>query len=243
MSWGWFYGWVSEIFLGRLTWRASQRGFLFWTEKVLQEGKPYRVLDRGEIFLGSCRLVFWGSKLEGSGRESFRETLEEKFWEITREWKRGRAVCLESRGGWLHCFISFVGFGGRFRAFKAEHDLIGEGHSQVWMQQIYCLIWILITPLCFLLIFECCLVCLGWIMKATCCLLRYNLELMFDIVNLSISCLYCEIPKNHANICIWCCFSHLIRGLTDDPWSEASFMLGFFLMWKAQIKSPKFKAT
>ena len=82
--------------------------------------------------------------------------------------------------------------------------------------------WLFITLLCLLLIFECCLICLGWIMKATCCLLRYTLELMFDIVNLSMLCLCCETPKDYTHGCTWCGFSHLIREPTNDPWSEVS---------------------
>ena len=59
-------------------------------------------------------------------------------------------------------------------------------------------IWLFITLLCLLLIFEYSLICLGWIMKATCCLLRYNPALMFAIVNLSMPCLHCE----NAHSCI-----------------------------------------
>ena len=55
--------------------------------------------------------------------------------------------------------------------------------------------WLFITLLCLLLMFEYSLICLEWIMKATCCLLRYNLAFMFGIVNLSMSCLCCETPK------------------------------------------------
>ena len=63
------------------------------------------------------------------------------------------------------------------------------------MQLISCLVWILITPLHFLLISGYLLVCLGWMMKATCCLLIYNLELMFAIVDLNAPCFYSEIPR------------------------------------------------
>ena len=65
-----------------------------------------------------------------------------------------------------------------------------------------------------LLMFEYLLVCLGWIMKATCCLLRYDPKLMFEVVNLNMPCFYCEIFHNHANSCICCVYSHLIGGLT-----------------------------
>ena len=51
--------------------------------------------------------------------------------EITRERVGERAVRLESRGGWLCWFISFVGFGGGFKTFEAEQDLTGKGLSQV----------------------------------------------------------------------------------------------------------------
>lgn len=88
------------------------------------------------------------------------------------------------------------------------------------MQHIYWLIWLLIIPLRFLLIFEYLLVCLGQIMKATCCLLKYNSE----PVNLTLLCLNCEIPKNHVNSCIWRGLSHLIRRLMNGPWSGASFV-------------------
>ena len=57
-------------------------------------------------------------------------------------------------------------------------------------------------------------VCLGWIMKATYCLLRYDPKLMFEVVNLNMPCFYCEIFHNHANSCIYCVYSHLIGGLT-----------------------------
>ena len=39
-------------------------------------------------------------------------------------------------------------------------------------------------------------------MKATCCLLIYNLELVFAIVDLNVPCLRYEIPNNPSNICI-----------------------------------------
>ena len=42
--------------------------------------------------------------------------------------------------------------------------------------------WLFITLLCLLLIFEYSLICLGWIMKATYCLLRYNPAFMFAII-------------------------------------------------------------
>ena len=74
----------------------------------------------------------------------------------------------------------------------------------------------------FLLISGCLLVCLGWIMKATYCLLRYNPELMLDVVNLNMPCFYFEITENHTHGCIWCGYSHLIRRLTDSSWSETS---------------------
>ena len=59
-------------------------------------------------------------------------------------------------------------------------------------------------------------------MKATCCLLIYNLELVFAIVDLNVPCLCYEIPNNPSNICIWCHISHL-RRFTNDPWCEAPF--------------------
>ena len=71
-------------------------------------------------------------------------------------------------------------------------------------------------------------VCLGWIMKATCCLLRCNFELMFDAINFNMPCFYCEILHNHAKGCTWYCYSHLIRWLTNDPWSETFW--GFFVL-------------
>ena len=89
----------------------------------------------------------------------------------------------------------FIGIGGGLKAFRAEQSLTGKGFTQSWMQLTYCLIWILITPLRFLLMFEWLLVCLGWIMKATYCLLRYNPELMLDVVNLNMPCFYCEISR------------------------------------------------
>ena len=60
----------------------------------------------------------------------------------------------------------FIGIGG-LKALRALRSLTGKGFTQVWMQLTYCLIWILITPLHFLLMFEWLLVCLGWIIKAT----------------------------------------------------------------------------
>ena len=44
------------------------------------------------------------------------------------------------------------------------------------------LFWFLIIPLHFLLISACCLVCLGWIVKATCSL-RYDLVFLFAVVD------------------------------------------------------------
>ena len=87
------------------------------------------------------------------------------------------------------------------------------------------IVWfpILAIPLHFLLISGYLLVCLGWMMKATCCLLIYNLELMLAVVDLNVPCLRYEIPNNPSNICIWCYFSHLRRRFTDDSWCEAPF--------------------
>ena len=77
------------------------------------------------------------------------------------------------------------------------------------------LMFLVVTSLPYLLLmFEYLLVCLGWIMKATCCLLRYDPKLMFEVVNLNMPCFYCEIFHNHANSCICCVYSHLIGGLT-----------------------------
>ena len=87
----------------------------------------------------------------------------------------------------------------------------------------YWLIWILITLLHFLLMFEWLLVCLGWIMKATYCLLRYNPELMLDVVNLNMPCFCCEIPRESCQWLYLMCLTHLTRRLTDGLWSEASF--------------------
>lgn len=103
-----------------------------------RKGKLYRG-KRGSLgewgFWGCWSEIFWVSWLQRYfwdwllGRGSF-------LREITRERVRERAVRLESRGGWLCWFISFVGFGGGFKRFEAEQDLTGKGLSQVWMQQI-----------------------------------------------------------------------------------------------------------
>ena len=79
--------------------------------------------------------------------------------------------------------------------FVAEQSLTGEGHSQVWRQQVYYLIWILAISLRCLLIFGYLLFCLGWIMKATCCLLRYDPEFILAIVNFNRFCLYLWLWK------------------------------------------------
>ena len=71
--------------------------------------------------------------------------------------------------------------------------------------------------------FESLFVCLGWIMEATCCLLIYDPELMFDVIDLNMHCFCYEIIHNPAHSYIWCVYSHLIGRLTYDPWSEASF--------------------
>ena len=73
----------------------------------------------------------------------------------------------------------------------------------------------------FLLIFFIFVVLLGM----DCYLLRYNPEFMLVVVHLNMLCFYCdyEMPENPSNICIWCCFSHLIRRFTDDSRCEASF--------------------
>ena len=66
----------------------------------------------------------------------------------------------------------------------------------------YGLFRILAIPLHFLIdILD---ICLEWIMKATCCLLRYNRAFMFGIVNLSMSYLCCEMPQKS------CQYLHLI---------------------------------
>ena len=77
------------------------------------------------------------------------------------------------------------------------------------------------------------LFCLEWIMKATCCLLRYNRAFMFGIVSLSMSISVAKCPKNHANICIWYCSSHLVRGLTDDPWMKSHLRIFSSLIFHA----------
>ena len=77
------------------------------------------------------------------------------------------------------------------------------------------LMFLVVTSLPYLLLmYKYLLVCLGWIMKATCCLLRYDPKLMFEVVNLNMPCFYYEIFHNHANSCICCVYSHLIGGLT-----------------------------
>ena len=58
--------------------------------------------------------------------------------------------------------------------------------------------WLFIILLCPLLMFEYLLICLGWIMKATYCLLKHNHTYMFTTVNLSMLCSYCE----NAHSCI-----------------------------------------
>ena len=67
------------------------------------------------------------------------------------------------------------------------------------------------------------LFCLEWIMKATCCLLRYNRAFMFGIVNLSMSYLCCEMPQKS------CQYLHLILFFSPSqrahgwPMNEVSF--------------------
>ena len=102
------------------------------------------------------------------------------------------------------------------------------------MLQAYCLIWLLIIPL-YMLLNVCWFVWGGW-WRSPDCLSKHDPEFPF-IVNLSLLCPYCEIPKDYIHGCIWCGFSHLIRGLTNHSGSEAfevsfissfSFVLCFF---------------
>ena len=91
------------------------------------------------------------------------------------------------------------------------------------MKWIHLFIWIFIVLLYFLLIFEYYWLAWEWIVKTTCCLLKYDPKSLFVIVILILFCLYCEMLENHVNIYIWHGLSHLVNRLTDDPWSGASF--------------------
>ena len=185
--------------------RMREGGFCREEEVRLETGAGWRYFGRWGYSLrgehGVLRVfgdIFWGEKESVGEREIY-------FLRGDWAWRRScREVISRLLVRKLHRgkLAGFVGIGGGLKAFTAKQSLTGKGFFQVWMQLIYCLIWILITPLCFLLMFECLLVCLGWIMKATCCLLRYNPESMSVFVNLGVPCLCYEIPKNPSNICI-----------------------------------------
>ena len=123
------------------------------------------------------------------------------------------------RGGDIFSFLEVAG--GEETGLKVSISGV-KRLPQVRLLEAYCLFffWLIITLPCLLLIFEYLLICLGWIMKATYCLLKHNLACMFTTVNLSMFCSYCE----NGHSCIWCYFSHLNqRRFTDNSWCEAFF--------------------
>ena len=99
----------------------------------------------------------------------------------------------ELQGGKL---ANFIGIGGGLKALRAEQSLTGKGFTLRYECSRYIVLFrIFAISLHFLLISGYLLVCLGWMMKATCCLLIYNLEPMLDVVNLNMPCFYCEISR------------------------------------------------
>ena len=111
----------------------------------------------------------------------------------------------------------FIGIGGGLKALRAEQSLTGKGFTLRYECSRYIVLFrIFAIPLHFLLISGYLLVCLGWMMKATCYLLIYNLEPMLDVVNLNMPCFYCEISRESCPWLYLMCLSHLTRRLTDD---------------------------
>ena len=93
-------------------------------------------------------------------------------------------------GGDIFSFLEVAEWRGN--KFEGKHLGNKKTSSGTIATGLLFVFWLFITLLCLLLIFEYLLICLGWIMEATYCLLKHNLAYMFTTVNLSMFCSYCE---------------------------------------------------
>ena len=130
----------------------------------------------------------------GDGRLFFRggRCFLEEEWQ--RELEKERARRGEKKNGEkleaaeeevFHGFLAEI-----LRRLKLNRTLPEKGTLRYECSRYIVLFRILTIPLHFLLIFGYLLFCLRWIMKATCCLLRYNPEFIPAIVNLNMFCFY-----------------------------------------------------
>ena len=140
-------------------------------------------------------------RVEGGTEGCWQELSEQAVGDILKKEKKDseessegetRVSLLVRRGGDIFSFLEVAG--GEETGLKVSISGV-KRLPQVRFLEAYCLFvffWLIITLPCLLLIFEYLLICLGWIMKATYCLLKHNLAYMFTTVNLSMFCSYCE---------------------------------------------------